>query len=53
LVKHYMVEAAPSQVSEIAVNTRMQLKVVNGQWKITSEEELRAPARAAVNPIDR
>jgi hypothetical protein len=53
LVKHYMVAAAPSQVSEIAVNTRMQLKVINGQWKITSEEELRAPARAAVNPIDR
>lgn len=53
LVKHYMVEAAPSQVSEIAVNTRMQLKVVNGQWKITSEQELHAPARAVVNPIDR
>jgi hypothetical protein len=53
LVKHYMVEAGPSQVSEIAVNTRMQLKVVNGQWKIASEQELHAPAPAVVNPIDR
>jgi hypothetical protein len=53
LVKHYMVEAAPSQVSEIAVNTRMQLKVVKGQWKISSEQELHAPAPAVVNPIDR
>jgi len=53
LVKHYMVEAGPSQVSEISVNTRLQLKVINGQWKITSEQELRTPAPASVNPIDR
>jgi ketosteroid isomerase-like protein len=53
LVKHYMVETEPSQVSEISVNTRMQLKVVNGQWKIVSEQELHTPALAAVNPIDR
>jgi hypothetical protein len=53
LVKHYMVESGPSQVSEIFVKTRMQLKVIDGQWKITSEQELRSPALASINPIDR
>jgi len=53
LVKHYMIESGPSQVSEIFVKTRMQLKVIDGQWKITSEQELRSPALASINPIDR
>ncbi len=53
LVKHYMIETGPSQQSEIFVKTHMQLKVVDGQWKITSEEELRSPTRASINPIDR
>jgi hypothetical protein len=52
LVKHYMVKTGPSQVSEIFVKTRLHLKVVDGQWKIASEEELRSPAVASVNPID-
>ena len=52
LVKHYMVQMGPSQVSEIFVKTRLQLKVVDGQWKIASEEEIRTPAVARVNPID-
>jgi hypothetical protein len=52
LVKHYMVKTGPSQVSEIFVKTRLHLKVVDGQWKIASEEELHSPAVASVNPID-
>jgi hypothetical protein len=52
LVKHYMVKTGPSQVSEIFVKTRLHLKSVDGQWKIASEEELRSPAVASVNPID-
>jgi hypothetical protein len=52
LVKHYMVKTGPSQVSEIFVKTRLHLKVVDGQWKIASEEEIRTPAVARVNPID-
>jgi hypothetical protein len=51
LVKHYMVRTGPSQVSEIFVKTRLQLKAVDGQWKIASEEELRSPAVASINPI--
>jgi hypothetical protein len=52
LVKHYMVRTGPSQVSEIFVKTQLQLKSVDGQWKIVSEEELRSPAIASANPID-
>jgi hypothetical protein len=52
LVKHYMVKTGPSQVSEIFVKTRLQLKSVDGQWKIASEEELHSPAVASINPID-
>jgi hypothetical protein len=52
LVKHYMVRTGPSQVSEIFVKTRLQLKAVDGQWKIASEEELRSPAVASINPIN-
>jgi hypothetical protein len=52
LVKHYMVETEPSQVSELLVKTRLQLKVINGQWKIVSEREIGEPAAAHVDPID-
>ena len=53
LVKHYMILTGASQPSEIFVKTRMQLKVIDGQWKIVSEEELRDSTRASINPIDR
>jgi hypothetical protein len=52
LVKHYKVETGPSQVSEISVRTRLRLKAVDGQWKITSEEELPGASAARVDPID-
>jgi hypothetical protein len=52
LVKHYRVEAGPSQVSEISVRTRLRLKIVDGQWKIISEEELPGASAARVDPID-
>jgi hypothetical protein len=52
LVKHYMVETEPSQVSELFVKTRLQLKLINGQWKIISEREIHEPAAAHVDPID-
>lgn len=52
LVKHYVVETQPAQVSELFVKTRMQLKMVDGQWKIVSEQEIRSPGAAPVNPID-
>jgi hypothetical protein len=52
LVKHYVVKTGQSQVSEIFVKTRLHLKSVDGQWKIASEEELRSPAIASVNPTD-
>jgi hypothetical protein len=52
LVKHFIVEAEPSQVSELFVKTRLQLKLVNGQWKIASERELQAATPASIDPID-
>jgi hypothetical protein len=52
LVKHYMVETEPSQMSELFVKTRLQLKAINGQWKIVSEREVHEPAAAHVDPID-
>jgi hypothetical protein len=52
LVKHYSTGAEPTQVSELFVKTRLQLKVINGQWKIVSEREIRDVAPARVDPID-
>jgi len=52
LVKHYIVEGEPSQVSELFVKTRLQLKLIDGQWKIASEQEIRAAAAASIDPID-
>jgi hypothetical protein len=53
LEKHFIVEAEPSQVSELFVKTRLHLKLVNGQWKIASEREIRAATPASIDPIDR
>jgi hypothetical protein len=52
LVKHYIVGAEPSQASELFVKTRLQLKLIDGQWKIVSEREIRAATPASVDPID-
>jgi hypothetical protein len=52
LEKHFIVETEPSQVSELFVKTRLQLKLVNGQWKIASEREIRAATPAPIDPID-
>ena len=40
LVKHYMDQTEPAQISEQFVQSRLQLNRIDGQWKITSEEDL-------------
>jgi ketosteroid isomerase-like protein len=40
LVKHYMDEQETSEILESFVPTRLTLKRVNGEWKITSEQDL-------------
>jgi hypothetical protein len=40
LVKHYMSQTEPAQISEQFVQSRLKLKRINGEWKIISEEDL-------------
>jgi hypothetical protein len=39
LVKHYMAETEPAQISEQFVPSRLKLRRINNQWKITSEQD--------------
>lgn len=40
LVKHYMAETEPAAISEQFVRSRLQLKRMDGAWKIVSEQDL-------------
>lgn len=40
LVKHYVAQTEPAQISEQLFESRLQLKRFNGIWKITSEQDL-------------
>jgi hypothetical protein len=40
LVKHYIAQTEPARISEQFVPSRLFIKRINGQWKITSEQEL-------------
>jgi hypothetical protein len=42
LVKHFIDEPEPSEILESFVPTRLRLKRIDGQWKITSEQDLPA-----------
>jgi hypothetical protein len=46
LVKHYIAETEPAQISEQFVRSRLELKKIDGQWKITSEQDLTQPLSA-------
>jgi ketosteroid isomerase-like protein len=39
LVKHYMAETEPAQISEQFVSSRLKLRRINNQWKIISEQD--------------
>jgi hypothetical protein len=39
LVKHYMAETEPAQISEQFVPSRLKLRRINNQWKIISEQD--------------
>jgi ketosteroid isomerase-like protein len=40
LIKHYIPQTEPAQISEQLVHSRLELTRLNGQWKITSEQDL-------------
>jgi hypothetical protein len=40
LTKHYIAQTEPAQISEQFVRSSLQLTRRNGQWKITSEQDV-------------
>jgi hypothetical protein len=40
LVKHYIAQVGPAQITEKFVRSRLLLRLIDGQWKIVSEQDL-------------